>query len=50
MDLSSGTLAAINTFLKNNNITVDISESNPSQNLAKMLQGLIEDKKWYKSF
>ena len=43
-DLSSGTLAAINTFLKNNNITSDISESNPTQNLAGMLQSLIEDK------
>ena len=40
-DLSSGTLAAINTFLKNNDITVDVVESSPGQNLTFKLQELI---------
>ena len=41
-DLSSGTLAAINTFLKNNEIKVDIVESSPAQNLTFKLQELIK--------
>ena len=41
-DLSSGTLAAINTFLKNNDIKVDVIEGSPEQNLTFRLQSLIE--------
>jgi len=41
-DLSSGTLAAINTFLKNNDIKVDVVEGSPEQNLTFRLQSLIE--------
>ena len=41
-DLSSGTLAAINTFLKNNDIKVDVVEQSPTQNLTFKLQQLIE--------
>ncbi len=40
-DLSSGTLAAINTFLKNNEIKVDVVEKSPAQNLSFKLQQLI---------
>ena len=40
-DLSSGTLAAINTFLKNNDIKVDVVENSPTQNLSFKLQQLI---------
>ena len=40
-ELSSGTLAAINAHLKNNNITVDIVESSPMQNLTYRIQELI---------
>ncbi len=40
-ELSSGTLAAINAFLKNNDITVDVVEDSPSQNLSNKLQLLI---------
>jgi ABC-type Zn uptake system ZnuABC Zn-binding protein ZnuA len=43
-ELSSGTLAAINTFLKNNDITVDIVEDSPTQNLSNKLQLLVMDK------
>lgn len=43
-ELSSGTLAAINSFLKNNNITVDVVEDSPSQNLSSKLQLLIMNK------
>ena len=41
-DLSSGTLAAINTFLKNNDIKVEVVESSPGQNLSFKLKELIE--------
>ena len=41
-DLSSGTLAAINTFLKNNSISVDVVEQSASQNLSFKLSELIE--------
>ena len=42
-ELSSGTLAAINSFLKNNDITVDVIEDSPTQNLTNKLQLLIMD-------
>ncbi len=41
-DLSSGTLAAINTFLKNNDVKMEVMESTPGQNLTFKLQSLIE--------
>ena len=41
-ELSSGTLAAINSFLKTNEITVDVVESSPTQNLTMKLKDLIE--------
>lgn len=41
-DLSSGTLAAINTFLKNNEIKVDVVEASKSQNMTIKLKELIE--------
>ena len=41
-ELSSGTLAAINTYLKNNNITADVVESQPLQNLQYKLKELME--------
>lgn len=41
-DLSSGTLAAINTFLKNNDVKVDVVEQSPTQSLTFKLQELIE--------
>jgi ABC-type Zn uptake system ZnuABC Zn-binding protein ZnuA len=41
-DLSSGTLAAINTFLKNNDIKMDVVEESPAQNLTFKLQQLIQ--------
>lgn len=40
-ELSSGTLAAINAFLKNNNITVDLVEESPTQNLTFKLKELM---------
>jgi len=43
-ELSSGTLAAINSFLKNNDITVDIVEDSPEQDLSKNLRLLIMEK------
>jgi tryptophanase len=42
-ELSSGTLAAINSFLKNNDITVDVIEDSPTQSLTNKLQLLIMD-------
>jgi len=42
-ELSSGTLAAINSFLKNNNITADITESEPLQNLQSKISKLMLD-------
>ena len=41
-DLSSGNLAAINAFLKNNNIQVDVVEATPGQNLIFRLRELVE--------
>lgn len=43
-ELSSGTLAAINAFLKNNNISVDVLEESPTKSLTSKLQLLILDK------
>ena len=42
-ELSSGTLAAINTFLKNNDIKIDVLNSNPMQNLSYKIKELIEE-------
>ena len=44
-ELSSGTLAAINAFLKNNDITVDIVEDSPAQSLTNKLQLLIMEER-----
>ena len=41
-DLSSGNLAAINAFLKNNDIKVDVVEATPGQNLTFKLRELVE--------
>ncbi len=41
-ELSGGTLAAINAFLKNNNITADVVESSPTQNLQMKISDLIK--------
>lgn len=48
-ELSSGTLAAINTFLKNNDVKIDVAESNPLQNLSFKIKELVEsgDKEWH---
>ena len=43
-ELSSGTLAAINSFLKNNDITVDIVEESKAENFSSKLQLLIQGK------
>ena len=43
-ELSSGTLAAINSHLKTNNITVDVVEDSPTKSLANNLKLLIMDK------
>ena len=42
-ELSSGTLAAINAFLKNNNITADVVESEPLQNLSYRIKDLLTE-------
>jgi len=42
-ELSSGTLAAINSFLKNNNITADTVESQPLQNLSYNISRLLQE-------
>lgn len=42
-EVSSGTLAAVNTFLKNNEITVDMVEENSVQSLTQKFKELIED-------
>ena len=44
-ELSSGTLNAINSFLKNNDITADMIESEPIQNLSYRIQDLINQEK-----
>lgn len=41
-ELSSGTLNAINGFLKTNNITADVVESEPLQNLSYRIADLIK--------
>lgn len=43
-ELSSGTLAAINSHLKTNDITVDVIEDSPTKSLANDLKLLIMDK------
>ena len=40
-ELSSGTLAAINAFLKNNDVSMDVIEESPEQNLSNKLRLLI---------
>ena len=42
-ELSSGTLAAINAFLKNNNIAVDVIEESPEKSFSSRLKLLIKD-------
>ena len=42
-ELSSGFLAAVNAFLKNNNVTADISESEPMQDLQNKLRQLMQE-------
>jgi len=42
-ELSSGTLAAINTFLKNNDVKVDIVDSNPMQSLSFKIRDLVKE-------
>jgi len=42
-ELSSGTLAAINSFLKMNSITADVVESSPMQNLTLRIQDIIKE-------
>jgi ABC-type Zn uptake system ZnuABC Zn-binding protein ZnuA len=42
-ELSSGTLAAINAFLKNNDIKVDVMEQDSPQNLSNLLQNLVTE-------
>jgi len=48
-ELSSGTLAAINTFLKNNDVKVEVADSNPLQNLSSKIKELVEsgDEAWH---
>lgn len=41
-EVSSGTLAAINTFLKNNNITVDVTESDDMLDLGEELRSMVK--------
>ena len=42
-ELSSGTLAAINAFLKNNSITVELVESSPMQSLQFKLSEMVKE-------
>ena len=42
-EVSSGTLAAVNTFLKNNNITVDAVESDELLDLGKELRSMVSE-------
>ena len=42
-EVSSGTLAAVNTFLKNNNVTVDIVESDDLLDLGLQLRTMVEE-------
>jgi hypothetical protein len=41
-EVSSGTLAAVNTFLKNNNITVDLVESDDMLDLGLQLREMVK--------
>jgi hypothetical protein len=41
-ELSSGTLNAINNFLKTNDITADVMESQPLQNLQYRIADLVK--------
>ena len=41
-EVSSGTLAAINTFLKNNDVKVEVADSNPLQNLSFKIKEMVE--------
>lgn len=43
LEISSGTLAAANAFLKNNNVSVDLSEAKPMQNLSYRIADLIKE-------
>ena len=42
-ELSSGTLAAINAFLKNNDVKVDVVDSSPMQSLSLRLKDMIKE-------
>lgn len=42
-EVSSGTLAAVNTFLKNNNITVDMVESDDLLDLNVTLRNMVKE-------
>ena len=42
-EISSGTLAAINTFLKNNDVKVDIVAEEGPQNLSFRIRDLIKE-------
>lgn len=44
-EVSSGTLAAVNTFLKNNNITVDAVESDDLMDLGLELRNMVNEPK-----
>lgn len=41
-EVSSGTLAAINTFLKNNDVKVEAVNGNPLQNLSFKIKEMVE--------
>ena len=47
MELSSGTLAALNTFLKNNEIVAALDESEPMKDLTAKFKELINKEKQY---
>lgn len=42
-EVSSGTLAAVNTFLKNNNITVDMVESDEMMDLGLQFRDMVKE-------
>ena len=44
-EVSSGFLAAVNTFLKNNNITVDMIESDEMMDLGVTLRSMVKKDK-----
>jgi hypothetical protein len=41
--LSSGELAALNAFLKNNNVTADVTDSSPMQSLSLKIKDMIKE-------